>query len=114
MNRAFSACLRLAPNSSGVARGLKLHSAFSAKQTAAMLGKTLADTRSRCNSEVTEQLTDLLSHFFAMHDHVDQTMFLEKFSGLKSFRQFLMSSFFDHTRPGETDHAFGFSNNHVA
>ena len=69
---------------------------------------------SRRHGKVTEQLTNLLSHFFAVHDHIDQAMLLEKFSGLKSFWQFLMSGFFDHTRPCETDHAFGLSNNHVA
>jgi len=30
-----------------------------------------------------EQLTNLLSHLFAVHDHIDQAMLLQKFSGLK-------------------------------
>ncbi len=41
---------------------------------------------SQGNSEVAEQSADLVAHFFAMNDHVDQTVFLEKFSGLESFR----------------------------
>ena len=49
-----------------------------------------------------------------MQDHVDQAVFLEKFSSLKSFRQILMSSLLDHAWSGETDHAFWFGNDHVA
>src|SRR2546423_14062231 len=66
------------------------------------------------DSEVTEQLTNLLSHFLAMNDQVDEAVFLQKLGGLKSFRQLLMSGFFDHPRPGKTDHAFGLSDNNVA
>src|SRR5207245_3660842 len=69
---------------------------------------------SRHGREIAEQLADRLAHFLAMHDHVDQAMFLEKFRGLESLRQILVCCFLDHARAGETDHAFRFSNNDVA
>src|SRR2546430_14977065 len=71
----------------------------------------LAGPRSRRDGEVAEQSANLLAHFFAVHDHVDQTVFLKKLGGLKSFRQILMRSFFDYAGPGEADHALRFSDN---
>jgi len=62
--------------------------------------------RSRRDSEVTEQQTNLLSHFLAMNDQVDEAVFLQKFSGLKSFGQLLVSGFFDHSRPGKNRSCF--------
>src|SRR5206468_9081673 len=82
-----------------------------------MIGKVAAPrplAPSRRDSEVTEQSADFFAQFFPMHNHVDQTVLLEKFSGLKSFRQLLMSGFFDHPWPCEADHAFGLSDNNVA
>ena len=38
-----------------------------------------------------------------MDDHVDQAVFFEKFGSLKSFRQILVSCFFNHAWSGETD-----------
>src|ERR1043166_2820691 len=69
---------------------------------------------SRRNSKVTEQSADFFAQFFAVHDHVDQTVLLEKFSSLKSFRQLLMCRFLDHARSGETNHAPRLSNDNVA
>src|SRR6266496_4201574 len=74
----------------------------------------LAGPRSRRDSEVTKQLADLFSHFLAMHNHIDQTMFLQKFGSLKSFGQILMRRFFAHAGAGESDHAFGLSDNNIA
>src|SRR6266446_5317660 len=69
---------------------------------------------SRRRREITEQLADLFAHFFAVHDHVDQAVFLEKFCGLESFWQILMRGFFDHARTGKTNHALRLGNNHIA
>jgi hypothetical protein len=59
-------------------------------------------------------LAELFPHLFAVHDHVDQTMFLEKFSSLKSFRQILGRSLSNNARTGKANHALRFSNDDVA
>src|SRR5881409_3460698 len=82
--------------------------AMSGRRSAASLPEdpnAFGSLHSQGNSEVAEQPADLFTQFFAVHDHVDQAVFLKKFSCLKSFRQLLMRGFLDHTRPGETDHA---------
>src|SRR5437867_10028392 len=91
--------------------------AMSGRRSAASLPEdpnAFGSLHSQGNSEVAEQPTDLFTQFFAVHDHVDQAVFLKKFSGLKSFRQLLMRGFLDHTRPGETDHASWLCNDNIA
>src|SRR5437773_2386804 len=68
---------------------------------------------SRYNGKITEQPAELFAHLFAMHNQIDQAMFLKKLGGLKFLRQILMGSFFDHAWAGEADHAFRFCNNHI-
>src|SRR5436190_10721248 len=65
------------------------------------------NSHSRRYGKVTKQSTDFVPQFFPGHNHIDQAVFLEKLGGLKSFWQILVRCFFNHTRPGETDHAFG-------
>src|SRR5216117_936104 len=75
-----------------------------------MIGKVAAPrplAPSRRDSEVTKQSAYFFAQFFPMHNHVDQTVFLQKFRGLKSLRQVLMRGFLNHAWSGETDHAFG-------
>jgi hypothetical protein len=82
-----------------------------------MVGKVAAPrplALSRRDSEVTKQSAYFFAQFFPMHNHVDQTVFLQKFRGLKSLRQVLMRGFFNHAWSGETDHAFWFGDNYVA
>ena len=83
-------------------------------KVAALPPKAFGGPRSRRDREVTEQLAELLAHFFPVNDHVDQTVFLKELGGLKSFRQILVRRFLNHAGPSEADHALGLSDNNVA
>ena len=64
--------------------------------------------------EVGEELRKLRAQDFAVDDQIDQSVLLEKFGGLKTFRQILMGRFLDDAWPGKTNHRLRFGDNDVA
>ena len=50
----------------------------------------------------------------AMHDEIDQAVFLEKLRGLESLGQILVGRFLDHARAGKADHRLRFRDDDVA
>jgi len=68
----------------------------------------------RSHQEIFEQLTDLFPHSFAVNDHIDQSMLLEKLGSLESLGQILVGGFLDHARTGKSDHAARLGNDDIA
>src|SRR5690349_14979772 len=48
-----------------------------------------------------------------MHNPVNESMILQEFGSLKPWREILVGCFLDHTRSGESYHAFGFCQNEI-
>ncbi len=60
-----------------------------------------------------QRSNERVAQLAAVDDHVDHSVFEKEFASLKSFRQLLTDSLFDHTRPGKTDQRLWFGHDNV-
>src|SRR5690606_14914011 len=61
-------------------------------------------------SKLRQQMGDALTHLMTMQNHINRTMFQQKFAALETFRQFLAHGLLDNPRARETNQSVRFSN----
>src|SRR5210317_726698 len=114
--RSRTSCTRSSPRS--ISCGDRLSSHVSHADSGVPVGSINSESgrgnRTWTIFEFGQQVTNLLTHLPAIHDHVDCTVIQQKLAALKPFGQALANRLLDDTRPGKSNQCTRFPDIDVA